>query len=168
MGLSLSRCHCCGLSHLSRGASVSWLPRTNNKGTNRLVKRSAQFGGEVTKERVWTDEERQERAEQAERLNLVRHAQAALRRQQGWKASELRLLGRKPDAEVASRIGRSVNAVRIKRERLGIANPESAAWTEDEIGLVGTMANEEVAMRTGRTVNAVYLKRRKLRRRRGR
>jgi hypothetical protein len=33
----------------------------------------------------------------------------------------LRLLGKMPDAELAEKIGRSPNAVRIRRERLGIA-----------------------------------------------
>jgi hypothetical protein len=33
----------------------------------------------------------------------------------------LRLLGKMPDAEVAQKIGRTKNAVRIKREKLGIA-----------------------------------------------
>jgi hypothetical protein len=39
----------------------------------------------------------------------------------GWKAEELALLGRIPDAAVAKRIGRSRDAVRRQRGRLGIA-----------------------------------------------
>jgi hypothetical protein len=34
------------------------------------------------------------------------------------------LLGRLPDDEVARRTGRSWNAVRLKREELGIPNPQ--------------------------------------------
>jgi hypothetical protein len=33
------------------------------------------------------------------------------------------LPGRLPDDEVAARVGRSWNAVRLKREKLGIPNP---------------------------------------------
>src|SRR5262249_11490592 len=36
-----------------------------------------------------------------------------------WTRNELRLLGKMPDAGVAEKIGRTPNAVRIKRERLG-------------------------------------------------
>jgi hypothetical protein len=42
---------------------------------------------------------------------------------QWWGPAELRLLGRLPDREVAAKVGRSHNAVRIKRERLGVPNP---------------------------------------------
>jgi hypothetical protein len=38
-----------------------------------------------------------------------------------WTWKQLALLGKLSDAEVAEKIGRSVNAVRIMRERLGIA-----------------------------------------------
>ena len=38
-----------------------------------------------------------------------------------WTAEQLRLLGTMPDAELAEQIGRTPIAVRIRRERLGIA-----------------------------------------------
>jgi hypothetical protein len=40
-----------------------------------------------------------------------------------WTRRELALLGKLPDEEVAARVGRTPNAVRIKREKLGIPNP---------------------------------------------
>jgi hypothetical protein len=40
--------------------------------------------------------------------------------EQAWKREELDLLGTLPDAEVAARIGRTVNAVRVKRTKLRI------------------------------------------------
>jgi hypothetical protein len=39
-----------------------------------------------------------------------------------WQPEELALLGTLPDDEVAARIGRTTNAVRIKRTKLGIPN----------------------------------------------
>jgi hypothetical protein len=37
-----------------------------------------------------------------------------------WKKKELKLLGKLPDAEVAEKIGRTTNAVRVRRTMLGI------------------------------------------------
>jgi hypothetical protein len=39
-----------------------------------------------------------------------------------WTADQLSLLGNMPDAQVARRTGRTVSAVRIKRQKLGIPN----------------------------------------------
>jgi hypothetical protein len=39
-----------------------------------------------------------------------------------WTEEELALLGAMPDIEVAARLGRTVEGVRLKRERLGIAS----------------------------------------------
>jgi hypothetical protein len=54
----------------------------------------------------------------------VRRASAAAvihwRRTRGWKARELRLLGKLPDEEVARRTGRTANGVRVRRTRRGI------------------------------------------------
>jgi hypothetical protein len=69
---------------------------------------------------------------------------------------------------VAARLGHSVKAVRIMRERLDIPNPEDAYWTVEEAALLATMNDEEVAEMTGRTIKAVACKRRKLLRQRGR
>jgi hypothetical protein len=38
----------------------------------------------------------------------------------GWQREGLALLGTLPDAEVAARVGRTVNAVRVRRTRSGI------------------------------------------------
>jgi hypothetical protein len=44
-----------------------------------------------------------------------------------WPRDELALLGALPDDEVARRTGRSCNAVRVKRDRLGIPKPDRPA-----------------------------------------
>jgi hypothetical protein len=43
---------------------------------------------------------------------------------QEWTQEQLRLLGTMPDAKVAKKIGRTVNAVRVRRTKLGIAKSE--------------------------------------------
>jgi len=59
------------------------------------------------------------RRERAIRLNLGRrliHGYHGPR----WTAKQIKMLGKRPDAEVAQLTGRTKNAVRIKRERLKI------------------------------------------------
>jgi hypothetical protein len=43
-----------------------------------------------------------------------------------WQQWELDLLGTAPDAELAARFGRTVTAVRVKRNRMGRREPASA------------------------------------------
>jgi hypothetical protein len=64
-----------------------------------------------------------------------------------------------PDGEVAARTGRSANAVRLKRTKLGIPNPSGHGWTAEELDLLDTAPDAEVAARIGRTEGAVTLKR---------
>ncbi len=142
--------------------------RTNNKGTRRLLRRTAEYVAEMMREREWTEAERQQRREQAERLDLERHLREAFHRTFGWKPAELRLLGKLPDAEVARRTGRTVEAVRSKRAKLKLPNPESPAWTPDELALFGKLPNAEIARRTGRSLSSVASKRWKLKKQKGR
>jgi outer membrane lipoprotein-sorting protein len=135
--------------------STVWLWRTAlgvegwtaTEGTRRLVRTAAEQGGEGMRRRGVTPRERARRRRTAERLNLGQYLDPA--HGAGWSDAELRLLGTAPDDEVARRIGRPVNAVRIKRARLGIPNPEGPGWTEEELALLGTAPDEEVAARIG-------------------
>jgi hypothetical protein len=72
------------------------------------------------------------------------------------------LLGELSDEEVAKRTGRTVGAVRQKREELGIPNPTSGRWTAAAVALLGTLPDDEVARRLGRPAGAVTQKRCKL------
>jgi hypothetical protein len=54
---------------------------------------------------------------------LVRHIRPGYNRGPWWTPREVALLGRLPDGEVAAKVGRSPDAVRRKRERLGTPNP---------------------------------------------
>jgi hypothetical protein len=79
-----------------------------------------------------------------------------------WTQSELRLLGKMPDAELAEWCGRTVAAVSVKRHRLKIREFQSPHWTPEDMALLGAMPDVEVAQKTGRTLNAVGQRRRKL------
>jgi hypothetical protein len=79
-----------------------------------------------------------------------------------WTKRQLVLLGTAPDEEVARRTGRTAEAVRQKREELGIPNPAGNRWTVEEVALLGTMPDTKVASRVARSVSAVTQKRIKL------
>ena len=59
----------------------------------------------------------------ARELNLGKYLQPGYNLGPWWAPAEVRLLGKRPDDEVAAKVGRTHNAVRIKREKLGIPNP---------------------------------------------
>jgi hypothetical protein len=79
-----------------------------------------------------------------------------------WSDRELSLLGQHPDREVARRLRRSINAVSLKRQKLGIPACEQPRWTKTEIALLGTVSDREIARRLGRSLFAVQTKRLKL------
>ena len=103
------------------------------------------------------------------RRNAIRNNQAqyfqAAEHDSWWTAEELALLGTAPDAEVAERTGRTVNAVRVKRERLRLTKPEverpgpHKPWSAKADEWALTLPPAEVARRTGRTLMAVYRRR---------
>jgi hypothetical protein len=71
-----------------------------------------------------TKRERRRRRVTALRLNLGRHLPAAAAKRwegRSWSQEQLALLGTAPDAELAVQFGRSENAVRVRRVRLGIS-----------------------------------------------
>src|SRR5262249_14847896 len=96
--------------------------KTNNPGSNRLVRIAADKGAEKTRGVPLLAEQVEQRRRTAQELNLGQYLRQAYR-EDYWSADEVRLLGTLPDAEVARRMGRSVNGVRLKRQRLGIPNP---------------------------------------------
>lgn len=93
--------------------------RTNNPATHSLTVEAATQGGAASAERGITTEERQLRSRNARRLKLISHARAVEARRH-WTPEELALLGTVSDEDVAARIGRGVDAVRIMRTRRGI------------------------------------------------
>jgi hypothetical protein len=93
--------------------------RAGTAGSQRLIRAAAAKGGRGMRERGVTPRERAQRRRTALDLDLGRYARAAALAR-AWPAGQLRLLGTAPDDEVAARIGRTPNAVRVMRTRLGI------------------------------------------------
>jgi hypothetical protein len=115
-----------------------------------------QRGRELPPEQV----ERRRRT--AHELGLARHLRTGYHGPR-WTPEQLRLLGTESDAVVAAKIGRTAQAVRSMRGRLGIPNPAarpgaygSPPWTAAEDRLVRTLPPGEAAARMGRTMHAVY------------
>jgi hypothetical protein len=149
-----------------------------SEGSRRLHQRSSEKGAAVIHCRGLSDAEREQRREQALRLNLSQylpHTGGAL----AWKPEQVKLLGKMPDEEVARRIGKPQNAVRLKREKFGIPNPVDRRrrenrghdpadawrmWTAAEDALVRSLrAVEAVKQLSGRTLRSVYGRRHELR-----
>ena len=66
---------------------------------------------------------RERRRRTAVEQNLARNLRPGYNLGPWWSPRELALLGKLPDDEVAAKVGRTHNAVRIKREKLRIPNP---------------------------------------------
>jgi hypothetical protein len=99
--------------------------RTGNEGSQRLIRAAAGTGGQAMRERGVTEEERDERRRTARRLNLAKHLPTSYHGPR-WTAEQLQLLGTEPDAVVAAKVGRTVDAVRRQRTLRGIPNPDGA------------------------------------------
>jgi hypothetical protein len=124
--------------------------RTDSPGSRRLVLAASAKGADAVRGPGPTPR-------QVERRRLWRESNIAPR----WPAADLALLGGLPDDEVARRTGRSWNAVRQKREALGVPNPAPACrrWTPADDALVRSLPREEAARRTGRSVGAISQRR---------
>jgi hypothetical protein len=94
------------------------------EGSVRLHRMNAAKGADGVKRKRWTRAELNAKRESAIRLNLIRFAHQAGNGLPTWTKQELVLLGTAPDAEVAARIGRTENAVRVKRTKLRIPTAE--------------------------------------------
>jgi hypothetical protein len=91
------------------------------------------------------------RRDRSRRLILGQDLQTGFHRR-WWSAEELKLLGKVPEDEVARKIGQTVEAVRIKRERLHIPNTKDLGrWTVEAVAQLGTVIDAAVARRIGRT-----------------
>jgi hypothetical protein len=135
--------------------------KINNGGSNRLVRAAAEKGAVVAKTREFTEAERDAKRRIALNNDLQRHLRAAVH-EETWTVEEVALLGQLPDAEVARQTGRTTEAVRVKRVRLGLPNPTTTHWNAEGITLLGTMPDAEVARRLGRPLHSVVQKRWKL------
>jgi len=79
-----------------------------------------------------------------------------------WSLKEIKLLGTARDKEVARRLGRTIQSVRMQRRKLRIAAvPWGRAWTHDELKLLGKLPDSVVAAKTGRVLTSVWAERQK-------
>jgi hypothetical protein len=101
-------------------AAVAWwrralgVTRTNNDGSRRLIHQAAVIGDAASRERGVTPAERELRRTNALRLNLRRHLGLGGGRPL-WQPWQVKLLGTLPDAVLAKRFRRTVEAVRVRR-----------------------------------------------------
>ena len=81
-----------------------------------------------------------------------------------YTPEEVRLLGTMPDEELARKLGRSLQAIRHRRNKLGIANftTEQNKWTAEEDSWLGKFTDREVAERIGCHPGTVGDRRRQL------
>jgi hypothetical protein len=89
------------------------------EGSRRLHQAACAKGADQVRGKPLSPEQVEQRRRTARALNLGQYLEAA-RQKRAWPAKHLALLGKLPDAEVADRTGRSANAVRQKRCKLGI------------------------------------------------
>src|SRR6266481_305967 len=75
-----------------------------------------------------------------------------------WTAEEDAKLGVVRDEELARQIGRSVLAVRTRRQRrrLALRKPLRRPWTPEQEKLLGTATDNEVALLLGRDRATVF------------
>jgi hypothetical protein len=135
------------------------------EGARRLNRAAAELGAAELRGKELPPEQVERRRQTALELGLGRNLVKGYHGPR-WTRAQLRLLGKLPDEEVARRTGRSWNAVRAKREGLGIPNPAARPgdygrepWTAEEDDLVRRLPPAEAATRTGRTLMAVYCRR---------
>lgn len=77
------------------------------------------------------------------RLKGIAYTNPALR---PWSASELEMVGRLSDPEIARRTGHPLASVGKKRRELGfLVRPHTKDWTPEEEKLLGTMTDDKVA-----------------------
>jgi hypothetical protein len=97
--------------------------REGTPGSTRLVQAAAQLGANAMKAKGWTEEEREQKRQQAIEGGYGAYFPVGSKIFPGWTADELAMLGTVADWEIAKQIGRTREAVRLQRCRLGIANP---------------------------------------------
>jgi hypothetical protein len=97
--------------------------RLNCEGSQRLIRQASEQGAARTRGVKLPPEQVEQRRRTAIERGYVRRIRPGYNLGPWWSPAEVRLLGRLPDDEVAAKVGRSPNAVRCKREKLGIPNP---------------------------------------------
>ena len=72
-------------------------------------------------------------------------------------------MGKLPDSEISLRLGRSVTAIRTRRQELGLKDPSKRKpWTAADVKLLGTASDADIARPIGRSADAVKTRRKNL------
>jgi hypothetical protein len=98
--------------------------RKNCEGTRRLMRDASEQGAARTRGVKLPPEQVERRRRTAVEGGYVRRLRPGYNLGPWWSRREVALLGKLPDEEVAAKVGRTHNAVRIKREKLGNTNPQ--------------------------------------------
>ena len=137
----------------------------DTEGSRRLIQAAAEMGAAEQRGRELPPEQVERRRRTAREKNLAQYLQPGYHGPR-WTQEQPQLLGAEPDVVVAEKVGRTAQAVRVMRSRLGIPNPAarpgaygSPPWTAAEDRLVRTLPPAQAAARTGRTMDAVYRRR---------
>jgi transposase-like protein len=107
---------CSGVVH--RWRKAFGVGRTNCPGSQRLIRDASEQGASRLRGVKLPPEQVERRRRTAAELDLGRHLQPGYHGPR-WTRAELALLGKLPDEEVAARVGRTPEAVRVKRTRPG-------------------------------------------------
>jgi hypothetical protein len=139
------------------------IDRAGTPGSKRLIGLAAQKALDAAADHEWTTAERRARRRRAITMKLGRNLILGYHGPR-WSNEQLAMLPQMSDAQIAARTGRSKNAVRIMRQRLGLpgCGIERRKWTKEELRLLGKLPYTEVARLTGRTPNAVSVMRAKV------
>lgn len=98
----------------------------DNPGSRRLILAASERGAAACRGVELPPERVEQHRRTSLELDLGRHLPKGYHGPR-WMRRQVRMLGRLPDDEVARRTGRSENAVRQKRELLGVARPGGRA-----------------------------------------
>jgi hypothetical protein len=105
--------------------TVAWwrkalgIGRADPPGSERLIQAAAEAGGAEVRGKKLPRKAVKIRQRNALALDLGKHLVPGGGRPL-WTEKEVRLLGTAPDEEIAARLGRTTNAIRVKRTKLGI------------------------------------------------
>jgi hypothetical protein len=117
--------------------------RTNNEGSRRRMRAAAEAGAARQRGVPLPPEAVERRRRTAREKNLAQYLRPGYHGPR-WTEEDLALLGRLPDEEVARRTGRTWNAVRQKREKLGIPRPPARPRADGSaLGLPDARPREE-------------------------
>jgi len=96
--------------------------RMDSEGSRRLIQAAVDLGAAKIRGKKLSSKQVERRRQTAKALNLGQYLQLGYHGPM-WTRKQLALLGKDSDSAIGRKIGRTRNAVRVMRTRLGIPNP---------------------------------------------